>query len=154
MGTSFRAKAEHDWGDGPLQDVLSGIDCLIDRGIADPERLAIGGHCYGGYLTAWAVGRTNRFKVAMAGACISDPSGLFGLSDVPTLNMDYFGGTPWTQPERYLDQSPLMRVDKIRTPFLLQHGEKDARVSGIARPANLPRSEIQWRAFGTSDIPK
>ncbi len=127
-GWEFRELARMDWGTGPFQDVMSGIDALETAGIADPNRLAIGGHCYGGYLTAWAISHTDRFRVAMAGACISNLTSQFGLSDIPGINVDYFGGTPWEKPDAYSDNSPLNHIQNIKTPILLHHGEMDERV--------------------------
>lgn len=118
----------------------------MDAGIADPQRLAIGGHCYGGYLTAWAISHSNRFKAAIAVACISNLTSHFGVGDIPTTDIDYSGGLPWQVPERYQRLSPLTHVEEIQTPFLLHHGEKDERVS-------LSQGREMYRALRYTDVP-
>ena len=67
-GERFMQANRRDWGGGDYRDIITGVDALIARGIADPDRLAILGWSYGGYMTAWAITQTSRFKAAMVGA--------------------------------------------------------------------------------------
>ena len=145
-GPKFRALAAKDWGPGPMQDVLSGIDALVSKGIADPNRLAIGGICYGGYLTAWTTAHSDRFSAAITGACIAEMSGQFGLTDVPKTISDYLGGAPWQIPEFYQANSPLFHAESIRTPTLLHHGDADKRVP-------VSQSRQMFRALSQLGVP-
>jgi dipeptidyl aminopeptidase/acylaminoacyl peptidase len=117
-----------DWGEGPMGDVMSGVDALVQRGLADPQRLYVGGGSYGGYLTYWIVGHTGRFRAAYLRAGISDPASGFALTDEPTFFAGYMGATPYHDPEVYRRLAPLGALGAVRTPLLIVHGERDARV--------------------------
>lgn len=99
-GQAFREGVMRGWGEDDLQDVLSGIDRLIEDGTADPHRLAVTGYCYGGYLSLRALTRTNRFRTACLGACFGDLVAEHGQTDLPDLTEAYMGGTPWEQPDK------------------------------------------------------
>ena len=71
-----------DWGGGDYQDLLAGVGLLVARGVADPERLGIMGWSYGGFMTSWAITRTNRFKAACIGAPVTDPISFNGTADI------------------------------------------------------------------------
>jgi len=86
------------------------------------------GWSYGGYMTNWVVTQTNRFKCAAAGAGISSLISMWGTNDIPTTLDDYFEGTWYEQPERYVRMSPLAHVGNAVTPQLFLHGEADIRV--------------------------
>jgi dipeptidyl aminopeptidase/acylaminoacyl peptidase len=125
-GAPFRMKNAMSQGEGDYDDVMTGIDALIARGIADPERLGVAGWSYGGYLTASVVARTNRFKAASIGAPAVDWITYYGQSDGPKeVLWTYFGGTPWEVPENYNRHSPRSRLKDVRTPCLLQVGALD-----------------------------
>lgn len=127
-GKQFRCLNYRDWGGLDYCDLIAGVDALVARGVADPERLGVMGWSYGGYMTMWAVSQTDRFQAASAGAGISDIADFFGTSDIPSFATDYFGGEPWKQAALYCDRSPLTHIDKAATPCLLQHGLDDLRV--------------------------
>lgn len=125
-GAAFRLKNALSQGEGDYQDVMTGIDSLILRGIADPERLGIMGWSYGGYLTTSMLTQTHRFKAASIGAPATDWATYYGQSDGPKeVLWTYFGGTPWEVPENYARHSPRSRLKEIRTPCLLQVGLLD-----------------------------
>jgi dipeptidyl aminopeptidase/acylaminoacyl peptidase len=125
-GAPFRLKNAMSQGIGDYQDVMTGVDHLIDRGIADPDRLGIMGWSYGGYLTAAIITQTRRFKAASIGAPATDWITYYGQSDGPReVLRSYFGGTPWEVPENYQRHSPRFRLKDIRTPSLLQVGALD-----------------------------
>nr|WP_255682057.1 S9 family peptidase [Luteimonas sp. BDR2-5] len=126
-GSAFAELARGDWGDGPLQDVLDGVDLLEGEGIADPRRLAIGGWSYGGYLSAWAVARSDRFRTAIVGAGVLDLATAALTNDVPDYLPGYFGD-PLRARAAYDAQSPLHHAADVRVPVLILHGEADARV--------------------------
>jgi dipeptidyl aminopeptidase/acylaminoacyl peptidase len=109
-------------------DVLSGIDALVKRGIADENRLAVGGWSYGGYLSAWLIGHTNRFKCAVYGAGLSNAVSYWGTADITYQRERLHGGTPWAARKMFDEQSPLTHLPNAKTPTLIFHGEKDERV--------------------------
>ena len=73
---------------------MTGVDALVARGIADPDRLAHIGWSYGGYMTAWVITQTNRFKAAMVGAGLTNMVSMYGTNDIPNVLVTYFGGIP------------------------------------------------------------
>src|SRR5271165_1049573 len=127
-GGAFRAANVNDWGGGDYQDLMSGVDALIAQGIADPNRLAVMGWSYGGFMTNWVISQTQRFKAAATGAGLSDLISMWGTNDIPTTLDDYFSGAPWEETERYVKMSPLYYAKNITTPTLILHGEIDPRV--------------------------
>jgi dipeptidyl aminopeptidase/acylaminoacyl peptidase len=128
-GRAFNEANRGDWGDGPMRDVLAGIDGLVADGLADPDRLGVTGGSYGGYLTTWIVGHDDRFRAAITCRSVSDMGMLFLTSDIaggdwPTWE---FGRTPWEDPDYFRSISPITYADRIRTPLLIQHAEDDLR---------------------------
>jgi dipeptidyl aminopeptidase/acylaminoacyl peptidase len=115
------------WGDVDYKDIMAGVDDLVRRKIADPDRLGVMGASYGGFMTNSIVTQTSRFKAASAGASISDLSDMYYLADGGELMVEYFK-RPWENAESYRAHSPMTHVDKVATPLLLQHGERDPRV--------------------------
>jgi dipeptidyl aminopeptidase/acylaminoacyl peptidase len=127
-GLPFRSSNVNDWGGGDYQDLMSGVDFVIQMGVADPNRLAVMGWSYGGYMTNWVITQTGRFKAAASGAGLSNLISMWGTNDIPSTLDDYFEGTWYDQPERYIRMSPLVHIDKVSTPTLFLHGESDIRV--------------------------
>ncbi len=130
-GRTSTARNHRDWGPGPMRDVLAGVDALVAEGLADPDRLGLTGGSYGGYLTNWIVGHDDRFRAAMTCRCVSDMSMLFLTGDISggdwaTLEFD---ATPWSDPDYYREISPLTYADRIHTPLLIQHSERDIRTT-------------------------
>jgi dipeptidyl aminopeptidase/acylaminoacyl peptidase len=117
----------NSWGEGDYKDILAGVDDLIAKGIADPDRLGIMGASYGGYMTNWAVTQTNRFKAASSAASLSDLADQYFLSDGGEVMAEYFK-RPWEARESYFAHSPLNFAANVTTPLLIQHGERDLRV--------------------------
>jgi dipeptidyl aminopeptidase/acylaminoacyl peptidase len=115
------------WGEADYNDIMTGVDDLIAKGIADPDRLGVMGASYGGYLTNWIVTQTGRFKAASAGASIADLTDQYFLSDAGEVMAEYFK-RPWEAAESYAAHSPLTFASKVTTPLLIQHGERDNRV--------------------------
>jgi dipeptidyl aminopeptidase/acylaminoacyl peptidase len=125
-GEAFRMKNALSQGEGDFDDVMTGIDRLIARGIADPDRLGVMGWSYGGYLTASVITQTNRFKAASIGAPATDWFTYYGQSDGPKeVLWTYFGGSPWEVPQNYAKHSSRAKLKDIRTPCLLQVGAVD-----------------------------
>jgi dipeptidyl aminopeptidase/acylaminoacyl peptidase len=125
-GAKFRLANVKSQGIGDLDDIMTGIDMLVQQGIADPERLGVMGWSYGGFLGAWIIGHTDRFKAASIGAPGADWISWYGASDGPREVMwTYFGGKPWDTWETYNRHSPRYSLINAKTPSLLLHGEKD-----------------------------
>ena len=139
-GHKFTTANLRDWGGKDFQDLMAGVDEVIKRGVADPERLAVMGGSYGGFMTFWTITQTNRFKCAIGHAGISDWYGFFGQTDVPGL-MEYgLGGLPWAARETYAKWSPMSYVDRVKTPLMITHGEQDRRVP-------IQQAELYYRAL-------
>jgi dipeptidyl aminopeptidase/acylaminoacyl peptidase len=129
-GHWFATQARGNVGVGDFPDVLSMVDAAIERGIADPERLGIGGWSQGGFMTAWAVGQTNRFKAGVMGAGVSDWGMMTLTSDLPSFESALGGSRPWdgVGPHRANDVSPISFAGQAETPLLMLHGKNDERV--------------------------
>lgn len=110
------------------EDILSGVDHLIKTGIADGNRLAIAGWSYGGYMSGWIIGHTNRFKCAAYGAGLSNAVSYWGTADITHQRERLHGGVPWEARRMFEEQSPLNYLTNVKTPALIFHGEKDERV--------------------------
>jgi dipeptidyl aminopeptidase/acylaminoacyl peptidase len=127
-GREFRFANHRDWGGGDFQDVMAGVDSLVSRGLADPDRLGIVGWSYGGYLTSWAITQTNRFKAAVVGAGVTNLVSFNGTSDIPSFIPDYFAAEFWDDLEIYRQRSAVFNAKGVTTPTLILHGEQDVRV--------------------------
>ncbi|MSS72766.1 MAG: S9 family peptidase [Candidatus Latescibacteria bacterium] len=145
-GEKFRRANVRDWGKGDFADIMAGVDHLIGRGIADPNRLGIMGWSYGGYMTGWAITQTNRFRAASFGAGLTNLISMYGQTDIPGFLEAYFEAIPWNDVETYMRHSAMGHAGKIRTPTLIQHGEKDVRVP-------LPQSYELYQALKRRRIP-
>ena len=115
------------WGEGDYEDIMAGVDDLIAKGIADPDRLGVMGASYGGFMTDWIVTQTGRFKAASTAASISDLADQYYLSDGGDFIAEYFR-KPWEARESYVAHSPIHFARNVTTPLLIQHGERDLRV--------------------------
>jgi dipeptidyl aminopeptidase/acylaminoacyl peptidase len=113
--------------DVDVEDILKGVDALVERGIADPERLAVSGWSNGGYLTNCVISKTTRFKAAISGAGIVDAIMEWGANDEPAYSMVFKGGLPWNVPANYHRASSTYQLDKVRTPTLIHVGGNDER---------------------------
>ena len=130
-GQDFNDANHRDWGDGPMRDVLAGVDSLVDDGLADPDRLGVTGGSYGGYLTNWIVGHDQRFRAAMTCRCVSDMTTLFLTGDISGGDWARIGfdAAPWEDPAYFREISPITYASAIRTPLLIQHAERDLRTT-------------------------
>ncbi len=115
-------------GIGYTIDVVSGLDHLVDIGIADPDRLGAMGWSAGGSVTAALATKTKRFKAFSVGAGISDYETYYAMSDQPTSPLAYLEATPWDAPDLYLKASARGSIKNAVTPTLIQHGRDDGRV--------------------------
>jgi dipeptidyl aminopeptidase/acylaminoacyl peptidase len=129
-GQAFAASVRGDMGGAEWSDVLAAVDAAVERGIADPARLGIGGWSQGGFLTAWAVTQTDRFRAGVVGAGVTDWSMICLTGDSPSFESALAGGSPWTEAaRRHCDaRSPLVHAAAISTPLLILQGQEDERV--------------------------
>jgi len=129
-GRDFAAAVARSVGGSEWSDIISGIDLLIADGVADPDRLGIGGASHGGFIAAWAIGQTGRFKAAMMAAGISDWGMLVATGEGGTLEAALSGSCGWegTGPHPHDQVSPISFASRIRTPVLIVHGEDDTNV--------------------------
>ena len=145
-GTAFMLRQRADWGGQDWRDVMSGVDSLVARGLADPARLAVYGGSYGGYLSAWAITQTDRFKAASVMAGAVELGSFYGQSDVQRYRAFEFDGPPWETPEKWAKSSPFTHIRAARTPTLILVGENDARVP-------LPQAQQLYRALLGLGVP-
>jgi dipeptidyl aminopeptidase/acylaminoacyl peptidase len=127
-GQAFTQAIYAEWGKKDAQDVLAGIDHVVARGIADADRLGVGGWSYGAILTNYVIAQDTRFKAAVSGAGISNILAGYG-TDQYIREYENELGTPWKNPEAYLKlSSPFLHADRIVTPTLFMCGEYDFNV--------------------------
>ena len=127
-GTTFRFEVMKDLGGVDFDDVMAGVNHVIDIGVADSERLGVLGWSYGAYLSAWAITQTRRFKAACMLAPVTNLVSFTGTTDNHELFPGYLETEFWDDPELFLARSPIMHVKGVTTPTLLLHGEADTRV--------------------------
>jgi dipeptidyl aminopeptidase/acylaminoacyl peptidase len=133
-GEAFAASVLDSVGKEDWPDILAGIDLIVEKGWADPERMGIGGWSQGGFMTAWAVGHDpedrQRFRCAVMGAGVSDWGMMVATSDLPDFEQRLGGGNPYEGPgpHEFDKWSPISYVHRAATPTLILHGEKDERV--------------------------
>jgi dipeptidyl aminopeptidase/acylaminoacyl peptidase len=114
---------------GPGIDILTGVDALVKQGIADPNRLTIGGYSYGGYMTNWLITQTTRFKAAVTGAGAVEHVANWGNDDTVRDDAYFLGGLPWEAPDRYRSEAAIFQINKVRTPTHMVAGADDVRVA-------------------------
>ncbi len=127
-GVAFTEANIGDFGGRDYEDIIAGVDHVIALGIADSERLAIGGWSYGGFMTAWAVTQTTRFKAAMMGAGICNWRSFHGVAEIGTWDQISYRASPYEQGGRYDRFSAIHYVDRVSTPTLIVHGSEDVIV--------------------------
>ncbi len=166
-GQAFAKANFRDWGDGPQADIEVGIDALVKDGLADPARVGVTGGSYGGYLTAWMVGHSDRYTAAVACRGVYDMTAEMLSGD---LGGPLFGGweldaQPWEDPALYQRLSPLSYATAIRTPLLIQHAEQDLRcpitqaeelfsvLRSLKRPVRLMRTPGETHELTRSGTP-
>jgi dipeptidyl aminopeptidase/acylaminoacyl peptidase len=127
-GTAFRQANLNDWGFGDYEDTQTGVDKVIETGVAHPDSLVICGWSYGGYMTSFTVTRTDRFKAASLGAPVTNLMSFNGTADIPGFLPYYFGGEYWDRMDVYQKHSAMFNIKNVKTPSQVIHGERDLRV--------------------------
>jgi dipeptidyl aminopeptidase/acylaminoacyl peptidase len=144
-GQKFLAANRGDWGGGDYKDVIAGVDDLIRRKIADPDRLAIAGWSYGGYMAEWAITQTTRFKAAISGAGMADLATEFGTEASPEGDEWYYG-TPYENLAGFQHSSPIVYIKNAKTPTLILQGEADTTDP-------ISQSQMLYRGLKRYNVP-
>ena len=126
-GTDFAAAISQDYPSVDHEDLMAGVDSLVDRGYVDTDRQYVTGCSGGGKLSSWAIGHTDRFEAAAVLCPVIDWISMAGTSDIPMWTHWWFEEPFWENPEPWLEHSSLMYVDEVSTPTLLATGVKDLR---------------------------
>ena len=127
-GKEFRFANFKDWGYGDFDDLMSGVDKVIDMGVAHPDSLCLMGWSYGGYMTSFAVTRTQRFKAASMGAGLPNLISMVTTTDIPNYLVAHLGGEFWEDYATYEKHSAIYRIKNVTTPTQVIHGQRDFRV--------------------------
>lgn len=143
-GHDYQSANVGDLGGGDWQDCNAGVDYLIERGLADPERLVVGGWSYGGYLAAWAITQTDRFRCAIVGASITNYESNYGVVSNREWQTTMFGSNVYDDVELHRSRSPMTYVRRVKTPALIVHGERDI----YAPPEQALEFYIALKHFG------
>ena len=145
-GRDFSYALFAKWGEPDFDDVMAVVDHAVEMGVADPDRLGVGGWSYGGILTNYVISKTTRFKAATSGASISNIIAGYG-TDHYQYEYEVELGLPWKNPKAYLDISgPFLHADRIKTPTLFLCGEADMNVP-------LLNTEQMYQAVRRQGIP-
>jgi dipeptidyl aminopeptidase/acylaminoacyl peptidase len=145
-GTDFRMANRADWGGKDFQDLMAGVDYVIKMGIADENKMGVMGWSYGGFMSSWIVGHSDRFKAASIGAPVVDLAHQNFTDDIEGFLPSYFKTDPWNNWSLYDAHSPLRFVQNVKTPVMLQHGEADQRVP-------LSNSVMFYNALRRRNVP-
>jgi dipeptidyl aminopeptidase/acylaminoacyl peptidase len=129
-GREFSLAVRGAWGEKDALDILAGVDALLQQGYIDEQRMGVIGGSYGGFMTNWLIGHTNRFSVAVTDRTVTNLASDFGSCDFGwTFADDELDTTPWDGMDRFMRMSPITYVKNIHTPLLIIHSEQDLRCS-------------------------
>ncbi len=127
-GEAFFRGAIGNWGIADENDFHSAIDALVEDGAVDGERIAVTGYSYGGYMSNWLAGRSDRFKAVVTGGCVTNKISMYGTADFGGLMGVYEVGKELVEDrDLYAQLSPLSHVENVTAPILILHGEADHR---------------------------
>jgi dipeptidyl aminopeptidase/acylaminoacyl peptidase len=155
-GEKFRALNVRNLGLGDYDDVITGVDALIAKGMVDKDKVGAMGWSQGGYISAFITCYSDRFKAVSVGAGISDWMTYYVNTDIHPFTRQYLKATPWDDPEIYKKTSPITYVNRAQTPTLIQHGDQDKRVPPpnafelyqALKDRNVPVKLILYKGFG------
>ncbi len=137
----------NNWGGTPYTDLMDAVDAAIARyPWVDKDRLGVAGGSYGGYMTAWIIGQTDRFKAAVPMRGVYNFYSFPFTTDIPHFTEVEFGGLLWTNPQKHWEFSPLAYANKVKTPTLIIHSENDFR-------APMPDAEQYYAALRLHGVP-
>ncbi len=155
-GEKFRSLNVRNLGIGDYEDVISGVDYLIQKGMVDKDKVGAMGWSQGGYISAFITCYSDRFKAVSVGAGISDWMTYYVNTDIHPFTRQYLKATPWEDPEIYRKTSPITYVNRAKTPTLIQHGDQDKRVPPpnafelyqALKDRGVPVKLILYKGFG------
>jgi dipeptidyl aminopeptidase/acylaminoacyl peptidase len=133
-GKEFQQAVARNLADPVYNDVMAGVDHLVERDYIDDEDLYVTGGSYGGYMTAWIVGQTDRFAATTPQRGVYDFTITYGTTANPEVREWYYGSTPWEEPDLYHEHSPLSYAHEVDTPTLIIQSEHDY---------NCPRADAE-----------
>ena len=140
-GRDFALAVRGEWAVKDSLDIMAGVDAVIEMGYIEEQRLGVIGGSYGGFMTSWLIGHSDRFRAAVADRSVIDRFSFFGSSDIGwDFTDDDMEVAPWDDPERYMRMSPITYVKNIHTPVLIIHSESDLR-------CNIEQSEQLFAAL-------
>lgn len=146
-GEKFAMANQNDWGNGDYKDDMSGVQAMVDKGWADPNRLGAFGWSYGGFMTFWIDTQTDRFKAISPGAGLPDLYSMYSQTDIHRYLRQFFDlKAPWDNFQEYWDHSPMKFVENVKTPTMILHGQADTRVP-------IPQAEEFYRALVERHVP-
>ena len=144
--TAYQQAIFRDWGNKEVVDLLACVDEAIKEGVADPDRLGVGGWSYGGILTDYTIATTTRFKAAISGAGMGNPFGLYGIDEY-ILQYEQELDPPWKNPDIYVKLGyPFLHADRIKTPTLFMGGDADFNVP-------ITGGEQMYQALRSLNVP-
>jgi dipeptidyl aminopeptidase/acylaminoacyl peptidase len=155
-GQDFVKATHHDWGGGDYEDIMAGVDLVLDQGFVDEERMGVTGLSFGGFMTDWIIGHTDRFRTAVAEVTTSNRYSQWATSDVGYFHGEWeFQGYPWASWENarmYLGRSPLSYVKNVDTPLLILQAQEDHRcpleqAEQFYRALKVLKKEVQLVIF-------
>ena len=126
-GEDFFRALQAGWGTNDYGDFMTAVDVLIEEGTADPDRLALTGYSYGGYMTNWITGHTDRFAAAVTGGCVTNLFSQYGSSDFGGFFSSEVEAEAFANRTLYSELSPISFVENVTTPMLILHGQNDDR---------------------------
>jgi dipeptidyl aminopeptidase/acylaminoacyl peptidase len=136
-----------DWGNRDYADLMAWVDLIADKPFIDQRRMGVTGGSYGGYMTVWIIGHTNRFKAAVSQRCVSNLTSMWGSSDGNWVFQQIFGNkTPFEDVEVFWKHSPIAYIGNAKTPTLIIHSENDLRCP-------IEQSEQVFVALKYLDVP-
>jgi dipeptidyl aminopeptidase/acylaminoacyl peptidase len=146
-GQEFGNVIQYRYPGDDYEDLMAGVDELVRRGIADPERLGVTGGSGGGVLTNWTITRTDRFKAAVSQRSISDWASWWYTADFTQFQPEWFRGAPFEVPREFAERSAITQVARVKTPLMLIEGEVDYRTPPAAG------GEAMFRALKYRKVP-
>lgn len=154
-GEEFQQALHADWGPGPFGDIDAGVDALIARGIVDSTRIGIAGASYGGYLTAFAITQTGRYKAASIDDAPVDLTSEYGQNYAihSAWLKATFDGTPWTHPALYRSQSPITYISRVRTPVIMRYGGRGSTDDNIRQSYMLAQGFELYAGLRDAGVP-
>ncbi|MGH7461495.1 MAG: S9 family peptidase, partial [Longimicrobiales bacterium] len=145
-GSAFGNAIKHAYPSVDYDDLMAGVDTVLNRGYIDRTQMYVGGCSGGGVLSSWVIGHTNRFAAAAVRCPVINWMSFAGQTDVPLFTYNFFDKPFWEAPEQWLKQSPLMYVGNVTTPTVVMTGELDLRTP-------MPQSEEYYAALKMRGVP-